>query len=201
LRGKPLHINFLTVSGLILLLLSVYSCSSNQHFKVDPELKDTVQRKLGPKPNNLAYQNELIAEISLDGKIVRTKKVSDVLSFRTFHYWDKDTLKIIGGFGVESGYGFVAKIINEEATVFHLIFSENTASYSLTKSSDKLQRLEVPCESWDLKISEIPKKNSQSPIWGIISFKSRIYYEFDGKRRHSRQTDMDLHFFSRKISK
>lgn len=183
-----------------ILAFLVSGCSNNQQFTVDAEVQDTVMRKLGPKPNNLAYQNELIAEIMLDGKTVRTKQVSDILSFRTFHFWDKDTLKIAGGFGVESGYGFVVKIYNEQATVFHLIFSDVATPYSLTKTGKKQQRLEVPCESWNLKISTIPKKDSLNPIWGIISFKSELYYEFDGKRTHSRQTDMDLHFFSRKIA-
>ncbi|MFI5202972.1 MAG: hypothetical protein ACHQF2_00635 [Flavobacteriales bacterium] len=180
------------------IVISVFSsCTDSTKFTVDPETKDTVQRKLGPKPNNLAYQNELIAEMALDGKIVRTKKVSDILSFRTFHFWDGDTLKIAGGFGVESGYGFIAKIHNENATVYHLIFSEADAVYSLTRKGKKKERIEVPCESWDLKISSIPRKNSNTAIYGIISFKSSIYYEKDGKQIHSHQVDMDLHFFSR----
>lgn len=118
--------------------------------------------------------------------------------FKSFYHWINDTLTIEGSFGLFGGGGFSLKIKDDEATLYHLISSEDFPSYAYTAKSPLEDRLEVPCTNTRIVLSEIPDSVNVQLVYGYVEFKSTEFYSLDTEndRRIKKRNNMKIYFRS-----
>lgn len=157
---------------------------------IDPNIKNEVEKNIKstqsgyiPKEmEGMMYENILIAEIFEDDKpkTVITSNENKKSIFKSFYYWQNNTIGIDGAFGMYTGIGFSIKIENNKATVYHLLSADEIPSYAYTEKDNLIYRLEVPCTETKIILSEIPDNKKQQIIYGYVEFKSNNYYQSNG---------------------
>jgi len=182
---------------------------------IDKNIKAEVEKHISPakdldtiKGKIEVYNNSLFAEIYQNDSLIANtyNKAVPKQLFKSFYYRSKDSLKIDGAFGLFTGIGFSINIYKNKATLYHLLSSDETPGYAYKPSGALISRLEVPCTSTKIVLSEIPDSTKKQTIYGYAEFKSDNYYssegEINGKEilpRKKTRVNMKIYFKSRKF--
>lgn len=179
---------------------------------IDPSIKSEVEKNISTsnfgavQKEILIYENRMYADMYVDDRlIISTSSPYERNIFKSFYFWQGDTLFIEGGFGLFGAMGFTIKIVNDKATVYHMLSADDFPYYAYTEKSDLLYRLEVPCTETKIILSEIPDSTKKQIIYGYVEFNSGEYYYApttpDGQKLLSRKkarNDMKIYFKSGK---
>jgi hypothetical protein len=206
--------------GLALVTVTIYSCgqtrgsSEIEGLKIDPEVKHEAKKnfkKLDDFDNTSQgfqiFENNVILELyENDSLIFSTHGTPKTIMFKSFYLWKGDTLFIDGGIGLFGSSGFSIKIINDKATVYHMLSSDEYPAYAYGDNTKLMDRLEVPCYDVKAILSEIPEKGKSNVIYGYVEFKSDNYYSSQetvngkepGERKKSK-SNMKMYFKSGEI--
>lgn len=106
---------------------------------------------------------------------------------------------IDGAYGMFDGFGFSIKIKDQKATVYALVIGE-VANYALTENGERKQRLEVPCATSELTLSEYPEIKEDGLLYGYIAFESQDFYSgLEGNKPTKNRLKMKVYFKSNYI--
>lgn len=181
---------------------------------IDPNIKTEVEKNITPfgfgvgQDKILIYNNRMLLDFYEDDKLSISLKEQDNKStvFKSFYYWRSDTLGIDGAFGLFGGTGFSIKIIKGNATLHHMLASDDFPSYAYKEKDSLIFRLEVPCTDTKIVLSEIPDSTKNQTIYGYVEFKSGDYYassgSVDGQEilpRKKQRANMRIYFKSAKL--
>lgn len=205
----------------LIILISFCStlCSCGQSTKdnstggltIDPNIKAEVEKNISPsefgagQDKILIYNNRMLLDFYEDDKLSISLKEQDNKStvFKSFYYWQGDTLGIDGAFGLFGGTGFSIKIIKGKATLYHMLASDEFPSYAYKEKDSLIFRLEVPCTDTKIVLSEIPDSTKKQVIYGYVEFKSGDYYASSGSAdgqeilpRKKQRANMKIYFKS-----
>ncbi len=204
--------------GLLLIFATFCSCKQTKSsaidgLVIDPAIRDEAEkhfRSAGKyeeiNSSNVGFQvfkNNLEFEFyENDSLVLSTQGKPEELHFKSFYVWQGDTLTIDGAIGLFGGGGFAIKVINNKATVYHMLSSDDFPAYAYGEKTELIDRLEVPCHDTRAIISEMPTKGSGKIIYGYVEFKSEDYYssqwDIDGKEgtRKKSRSNMKMYFRS-----
>jgi hypothetical protein len=179
-------------------------------FVVDPNIKTEVEKNISKsefgsmQEKLLIYNNRMFFDLYEDDNLKISTKGKDTKQvFKSFYYWQGDTLGINGAFGLFEGIGFTIKLINGKATLFHMLASDEFPSYAYNEKDNLIFRLEVPCTDTKIILSELPDSTKKQIVYGYVEFKSGEYYQSNGSAdgqeilpRKKIRTDMKIYFKS-----
>jgi len=192
------------------------SCSSEQKsgsnkIIVDPNIKNEVEKYIVDKPEYAPlakdmeiYNNSLHVESFENDELrISSTDFSKKIPFKSFYFWNEETLKITGAFGLFGGTGFYIAIEGDKATLFHLLAADNSASLAYKEDDEFIFKLEVPCTDTKLVLSEIPDPEKKQVIYGYVEFKSNEFYsksnasvEGEKSKRKKMRNNMKIYFRS-----
>jgi hypothetical protein len=203
-----------------LFCLTLSACGQNKNsdstkeLNIDTKIKIDVEKNITKSEfgkvgdNLLIYNNRMLIDYYEDDKLnYSLKEVDDKSSvFKSFYYWQGDTLGIDGAFGLFGGTGFSIKICKGKATVFHMLASDEFPSYAYKEKDSLIFRLEVPCKETNIILSEIPDSIKKQIIYGYVEFKSNEYFASSGSAedkeilpRKKLRVNMKVYFKSSKL--
>ena len=140
-------------------------------------------------------------------EICQQPKQEGKAPFKSFYLWKGDTLTIVGVFGLFGGIGFGIDIYKNNATLYHILSSDDFPSYAYKERDSLIYRLEVPCTDTKIVLSEIPDSTKKQVIYGYIEFKSGSYFASSGSAdgheilpRQKLRNNMKLYFKSGKLN-
>jgi hypothetical protein len=204
----------------IFLLLTICSCGQTSTTKtidglvINPKVKIDAERNIKDSKDFekisqgfQIYENMVTMELyENDSLILSTKDNPKNIVFKSFYFWRGDTLFIDGGIGLFGGGGFSIQIINDKATVYHMLSSDEFPTYAYEEKSKLIDRLEVPCRDRKVILSEVPKQGNNKVIYGYVEFKSDNYFTsqgtVDGKEfrpRKKSRANMKMYFKSGEV--
>ncbi len=209
-----------------IVLLSIFwlacpSCNSTRNsgsidgLTIDPGIKSEVERHIESSKQFDVFNDKMLVYLNSgfiesyenDSLIFRSTGDSSKVPFKSFYFWKGDTLKIDGAFGLFGGIGFDINIYKNKATLYHMLSSDESPSYSYNANDSLIFRLEVPCTDTKIILSEIPDPTKAQIIYGYIEFKSGNYFasagSADGQEIMPRQkfkNNMKLYFKSGKLN-
>jgi hypothetical protein len=177
---------------------------------INPNTKSAVEKHIENSADFEALQDKMqiylnsgFVETFENDSLVFTSKTENKVPFKSFYLWQGNTLIIDGAFGIFGGIGFEIKIENNEATLSHLLNSDESPSYAYSKNDSLIFRLEVPCTETKIILSEVPEKNKKQIIYGYIEFKSANFYSGNASEdgqdvlpRQKLRNNMKLYFKS-----
>lgn len=181
---------------------------------IDPNIKSEVEKYITPSEFGagmdkiLMYNNLMLLDFYENDSLIVSIKEQDNKStiFKSFYYWQSDTLAIDGAFGLFGGTGFAIKIINGKATLFHMLASDEFPSYAYKEKDSLIFRLEVPCTDTKIVLSEIPDSTQNQTIYGYVEFRSGDYYASRGSAegqeilpRIKQRANMRIYFKSARL--
>lgn len=196
---------------------TLYSCGQSTKenltdgLTIDPNVKTEVEKNISPSEFSagqdkiLIYNNRMLIDFYEDGKLNISFKEQDNKSsiFKSFYYWQGDTLGIDGAFGLFGGTGFTVKIIKGKATLYHMLASDDFPSYAHNEKDSLTWRLEIPCTDTKIVLSEIPDSTKKQIVFGYVEFKSGDYYASSGSAdgqeilpRKKQRANMRIYFKS-----
>lgn len=151
---------------------------------IDPTIKAEVEKNITPSEFGAGqdkiqiYNNRMLLDFYEDDTLSLSLKKQDNkdIVFKSFYYWQGDTLGIDGAFGLFGGTGFSIKMIKDKATLYHMLASDDFPSYAYKEKDSLIFRLEVPCTDTKMILSEIPDSTKKEVIYGYVEFKSGDYY-------------------------
>lgn len=185
--------------------------NSTAGLTIDPNIRTEVEKNItisefgAGQDKILIYNNRMLLDFYEDDKLSISLKEQDNKStvFKSFYYWQGDTLGIDGAFGLFGGTGFSIKIVKGKTTLFHMLASDEVPSYAYNQKDSLIFRLEVPCTNTKIILSEIPDATKKQVIYGYVEFKSGDYYsgsgEADGQEilpRNKQSANMKIYFKS-----
>jgi hypothetical protein len=188
--------------------------NSTEGLTIDPNIKTEVEKNITPsefgagQDKILIYNNRMLLDFYEDDKLSNSIKEQDNKStvFKSFYYWQGDTLGIDGAFGLFGGTGFSIKIIKGNATLYHMLASDQFPSYAYKEKDSLVYRLEVPCTDTKIVLSEMPDSTKNQTIYGYVEFKSGDYYASNGSAdgqeilpRKKQRANMRIYFKSAKL--
>lgn len=147
----------------------------------------------------------MLLDLYEDDKLKISLKEQDNRStvFKSFYFWQGDTLGIDGAYGLFGGTGFSIKIVNDKAMLYHMLASDDFPSYAYNAKDSLIFRLEVPCIDTKIILSEVPNKTKKQVIYGYVEFKSADYFSNSGSTggqeilpRKRQRADMRIYFKS-----
>ncbi len=205
--------------AIFLFCLTLSACGQNDNsdiiksFKIDPKIKNDVEKNIsksefGEGGDILIYNNRMLIDLYENDKLNISLKEQDNKStvFKSFYYWQSDTLSIDGAFGLFGGTGFSIKIIKGEATLYHMLASDEFPSYSYKEKDSLIFRLEVPSSNTKIVLSDIPDSTKHQVVYGYVEFKSGDYYASSGSAdeeeilpRKKLRANMKIYFKSSKL--
>lgn len=183
--------------------------NTNYGLTIEPNMKDMVEKYVTPSEFGigqgkiLIYNNRMLLDIYEDDKLRNTYKQQDNKSsvFKSFYYWKGDTLGIDGAFGLFGGTGFSIQLVNNRATLYHMVASDEYPSYAYKQKDSLIPRLQVPCVDTRIALSEIPDSTKSQVVYGYVEFKSVDYFvssgHADGQEilpRRKRRVNMRIYF-------
>ena len=201
----------------LILVLILCSCSNRQKksdiagLTIDPNIKTEVEKHIVEQPEferfgdfMEVYGNSLYMDsYENDSLVVSSTDFSKKLPFKSFYFWDKDTLGINGAYGLFGGTGFYIKIADKKVELFHMLSSDDIPTYAYKKSDRLIMRLEVPCSDTKIVLSEIPDSTKNQIIYGFVEFKSDDFYSVSGvflegeePKRKKTRNNMKIYFKS-----
>lgn len=162
--------------------------STTSGLTIDPNIRIEVEKNITPsefgagQDELLIYNNRMLLDFYEDDKLSISLKAQDNKStvFKSFYYWQGDTLGIDGAYGLFGGTGFTVKIIKGKATLYHMLASDDFPSYAYDEKDSLTWRLEIPCTDTKIVLSEIPDSNKKQIVYGYVEFKSGDYYKSNG---------------------
>ena len=187
---------------------------SKGEFIFDPNIKTDVEKNISTsefgagQDKVLIYNNLMLVDFYEDDKLNISLKEQDNKStvFKSFYYWQGDTLGIDGAFGLFGGTGFTVKIIKGKATLYHMLASDDFPSYAYNEKDSLTWRLEIPCTDTKIVLSEIPDSTKKQTVYGYVEFKSGDYYASSGSAdgqeilpRKKQRANMRIYFKSAKL--
>ena len=162
---------------------------------------DAIKDKMQVYGNSIlveSYQNDSLTFSSND---IKNKQL-----FKSFYLWKGDTLTIDGAFGLFGGIGFGIDIYKKNATLYHMLSSDDFPSYAYKENDSLIFRLEVPCTDTKIILSEIPDSTKKQIIYGYVEFKSGNYFASSGSAdgheilpRQKLRNNMKIYFKSGKL--
>jgi hypothetical protein len=206
--------------AIITFCVTIISCglsskvNNSNEIIIDTNIKEEVEKNISPsefgsgQDKLLIYNNRMIVDLYTNDKLEISVSEKDKKStvFKSFYYWQNDTLGIDGAFGLFGGAGFSIKIVNGKAKLYHMLASDDFPSYAYNEKDNLIFRLEVPCEETKIILSEIPDSTRNQIIYGYVEFKSDNYYissgSADGKEilpRTKQSANMKIYFKSSKF--
>jgi hypothetical protein len=152
------------------------------------DLKDFEKLNLGIQ----IYESKVALEFyENDSLILSTWDNPKSIISKSFYLRKGDTLSIDGGIGIAVGAGFSLKLINNKATVYHMLSSDDYPTLAYGETTDLIYRLEVPCHDVKVVLSGLPEKGGNQIIYGYVEFKSDNSFsrqgEIDGKEVEPRK--------------
>jgi hypothetical protein len=143
----------------------------NPDIKVDVEKHIETAKELDVFKDKMAvYVNTgEIQSYENDSLVIDSKFGQYKSPFKSFYLWSNDTLSINGAFGLFGGVGFVIKITNDTARLYHMLSSDDYPTYTYHKNDVLIYRLEVPCTDTKIVLSEIPDSTKKQVIYGYIN--------------------------------
>lgn len=205
---------------LIIFCSTLHSCgqttkdNSVDGLTIDPTIKTKVEKSISKsefalrQDKILIYNNLCLVDLYEDDKLFNSTNEQDNKSivFKSFYYWQGDTLSIDGAFGLFGGTGFSVKLIKDKATLYHMLASDESPSYCYNPNDSLIFRLEVPCTDTKIVLSEIPDPRKKQIIYGYVEFKSGEYYASRGSAdeqeilpRKKLRANMKIYFKSAKL--
>jgi hypothetical protein len=162
--------------------------NSIEGLTIDPSIKTEVEKYITPwefgegQEDLLIYNNRILLDYYKNDKLILSLKEKDNKStvFKSFYYWQGDTLGIEGAFGLFGGSGFSIKIIKGKAAIYHMLASDDFPSYTFREKDSLVFRIEVPCTDTKIVISDIPDSTKHQIVYGYVEFKSGDYYVSSG---------------------
>lgn len=173
----------------ILLSICLVSCGqdaehSSDKIRIDKGVEKEVESKISESQfgnmskDLLIYENTLLADyFENDSLTMSTKGQDKKLVFKSFFYNHNDTLTIDGAYGMFGGFGFSIKIKDGNATIYHMLASDEFPTYSMNKNDSLEFRIEVPCTDTKLTLSKMPELKDGEIIYGMVEFESGNYYQ------------------------
>ncbi|MBC2843586.1 hypothetical protein [Winogradskyella flava] len=151
------------------------------------------------------YDNVLLLDnYESDSITFSTKNQERRMPFKSFFLKKNDTISIDGAYGLFGGFGFSLKIVNEEPILYHMLSGDDFPIYSRTKDGKLHFRIEVPCTETEIILSKIPDAIENEVIYGMVKFKSDIYYsassvngDIEPDNLQENQVGMTIYFKSR----
>lgn len=205
---------------LFLLSVTIYSCGQTSGTKtidglvINPQIKFEAEKNIKDikdfeKVNQgfQIFENMVTMEFyENDSLILSTQDNPKSIMFKSFYLWSGDTLVIDGAIGLFGGGGFSVQIVNNKATVYHMLSSDDFPTYAYGEKTKLLDRLEVPCNDVKVILSEIPTKDKSNVIYGYVEFKSDNYFTSQGttdgkefKPRTKSRSNMKMYFRSGEV--
>jgi len=207
--------------AILTLCIILSKCGSYKNYNIikgltiDPNIKTEVEKHIEDSKKFDAFKSEM--EIYMNSISVESFK-DDSLTFRStdtlkkqvfksFYLWKDDTLTIEGAFGVFGGIGFGIDIFKNNATLYHMLSSDEYPSYAYNEKDSLISRLQVPCTDTKIILSEIPDSTKSQVIYGYVEFKSVNYFAGNGQQdghetlpRQKLRNNMKIYFKSRKLT-
>ena len=155
---------------------------------IDPNIKNEVEKHIETskefdafKDKMPVYGNSILAESYQDDSLIfSSNDIKNKQLFKSFYFWKGDTLTIDGAFGLFGGIGFGIDIYKNNATLYHMLSSDDYPSYAYKENDSLIFRLEVPCTDTKIILSEVPDSTKKQIIYGYVEFKSGNYYASSG---------------------
>lgn len=155
---------------------------------IDPNIKIEAEKHFNESKNYSQdvgfiqiYDNSLLGEFfENDSLSFSNDDINKKIIFKSFYFWRDNELGINGAFGLFGGTGFYIKILNNKATLYHLLSSDDFPTYAYNENDEPIDRIEVPCRDTKIILSELPTKDKKQLVYGYVEFKSDNYYCVDG---------------------
>ncbi|WP_303582721.1 hypothetical protein [Flavitalea sp. BT771] len=201
------------------IILSDCSQSKNSNIikglTIDPKIKPEVEKHIEDSKEFDAFKNKmevyansmLVESFENDSLIFRSTDSSKKQIFKSFYLWKNDTLTIDGAFGLFGGIGFGIDIIKNNATLYHMLSSDDFPEFAYNEKDSLVFRLQVPCTGTKIVLSEIPDSAKSQVIYGYVEFKSANYFAENGQQdgheifpRQKLRNNMRIYFRSSRLS-
>lgn len=215
------HKSTMTKNSILLFLfcLTLSACGQIKNsdtlngFTIDPKIKNEAEKNIAKlelgeaKSDILIYNNIMQVDLFEDDKLkFSTKGEERKQVFKSFYYWQGDTLGIDGAFGFFGSTGFSIKLFKGKASLFHMLSSDEFPTYAYKEKDSLIFRLEVPCKETKIILSEIPDSTKKQIIYGYAEFKSDEYFASSGSAedkeilpRKKLRVNMKVYFKSSKL--
>ena len=208
------------ITAIFLFCLTLTACGQTKNsntingLTIDPNIKNEVEKHIESskeldifKDKMQVYMNSgFIESYQNDSLIFSSQTQKSKAPFKSFYLWKGDTLSIDGAFGLFGGVGFGIDIYKNNATLYHMLSSDDSPSYTYKEKDSLIFRLEVPCTDTKIILSEIPDSTKKQIIYGYVEFKSGNYYASSGSAdgqeilpRQKLRNNMKLYFKSSKL--
>ena len=128
-----------------------------------------------PDDSKLTYNNLMQAETFVNDTLISTVTKSRMDIFKSYYYWNNDTLIIEGGFVLWSNYSFSAKVLNNKVFISQLVRSDDYRLDNYKAGTDKI-RNEIQCISSKLILEKTPLKSANFKIYGYIEFEGDNHF-------------------------
>jgi len=162
-------------------------------FKVDRSVKDTVD-KLTTLTDGFATGQMKIRLFVNDSLFFDTYDKDENLEFFTMTFIEKDTIQIIGFFGMFVGFGFYLDLFKGGCSITHLVKSD-AEIYKINKSDTSLTyKLSVPCSERKLTLVNKPTFRKGEIIQGIIELTSQDYWEVANGHENKYRVQLKAYF-------
>jgi hypothetical protein len=208
------------VIAIVLFCLTLTACGQTNNSSIvkgliiDPSIKSEAEKHIenskefdAIKDKMQVYGNSILVESYQNDSLIfsSTDKKNKQL-FKSFYLWKGDTLTIDGAFGLFGGIGFGINIYNNNATLYHMLSSDDYSSYAYKENDPLIFRLEVPCTDTKIILSQIPDSTRNQIIYGYVEFKSSNYFASSGSAdgheilpRQKLRNNMKVYFKSGKL--
>ena len=202
------------------LCLTLTACGQNKNLDtvkgltIDQSIKSEVEKHIenskefdAIKDKMQVYGNSILVEsYQNDSLTFSSNDIKNKQLFKSFYLWKGDTLTIDGAFGLFGGIVFGIDIYKKNATLYHMLSSDDFPSYAYKENDSLIFRLEVPCTDTKIILSEIPDSTKKQIIYGYVEFKSGNYFASSGSAdgheilpRQKLRNNMKIYFKSGKL--
>lgn len=199
--------------------LSISACRPStdkaEGIKTDAKIKEEAEKYFSASDFNpssnliLVYNNVMMVNYYENDSLKVSFDEDDDKKqvFKSFYYTRHDTIIIDGAFGLFGGEGFSIHLVNNKATLFLMVASDEFATYAYQEDDPLTDKLEVPCTDTKIILSEIPSMDKNVTIYGYCEFKSNDYYSSrgfaDGHEilpRVKQRAEFSIYFKSNKLA-
>ena len=169
---------------ILIFLIPTLFCGQEKELEVtlDPTIKEVVEKDIkedsftDEEEKTFYFTTSLELKYFENGDVKRSKDKDWKSTFKAALFKKKDTILIEGINGILGSKGFVIKIKDKKVSLFALVKSDITLNYSFDKEGPFYNRLEIPCKSQKLTLSEFPKPTEKKTIYGYVEFESEEFY-------------------------
>jgi hypothetical protein len=182
---------------------------------IDPNIKREAEKRIEYSKEFDEYKNMMQVYINSifvesyenDSLILSSTDFTNRQVFKSFYFWNGDTLSLDGAVGIFGGIGFGIDIYKGDATLYHMLSSDDYPTYAYNEKDSLVFRLQVPCTDTKIVLSEIPDSSKSQVIYGYVEFKSANYFVENGEQdgheilpRQKLRNNMKIYFKSSKLN-